>query len=218
MPSMSPRWERKIPLACLAVTALLFPLFLNGFFTQLPLTNSAIGVAESVFFLALVMCLLWGNLLYQLARYGYFVRKAAHAEPARADLEQCYDSAKPPVITVLIPSYREELHVLRQTILSAALLDYPQRRIAVLIDNPPNVSGSDLQELRATREMIEHLNRAFAALAQPLQRECDRFLDLGEAADLKAESQRLARLYEAAAEHLDAHEGFILSLVAEQKD
>jgi cellulose synthase/poly-beta-1,6-N-acetylglucosamine synthase-like glycosyltransferase len=102
---------------------------------------------------------------------------------------------------VLIPSYKEELHVLQQTILSAALLDYPTRRIVVLIDNSPNVAGRDLQDLRAARALIEDLNEAFATLALPFERECERFFNQGSK-DLRREKACVVRLYETAAERV----------------
>jgi cellulose synthase/poly-beta-1,6-N-acetylglucosamine synthase-like glycosyltransferase len=201
---MNPYLERKMTLICLTVTAALYGLFLAGFFRGLwTPAQSAVSIAESVFFLVLVVSLLWGNFLYQFARYGYFSRKAAYHSLCREKLERCYQDPAPSSITVLIPSYKEELHVLQQTILSAALLDYPARRIVVLIDNPPNVTGRDLKELRATRALIKDVNALFAALAGPFARECDRFFSRKEKAASTPEAERLASLYEKAADRLD---------------
>ena len=104
---------------------------------------------------------------------------------------------------MLIPSYKEELDVLQQTIVSAALLDYPKRRIVVLIDNPPNVSGRDLRELRATRALIDDLNAMFAAIGRSFERESERFFSQRENVSCEFEAERLSRLYEQAATHLD---------------
>ena len=43
-----------------------------------------------------------------------------------------------PTLTVLVPSYREDARVVRQTLLSAALQEYPDLRIVLLIDDPPS--------------------------------------------------------------------------------
>src|SRR5262249_50374961 len=182
-----------------------YSLFLAGFFHGLVYTpgQSTLSILESLLFLVLVVLLLWGNFLYQFARYGYFGRRAVHRPVSRGELERCYCYLEPSSITVLIPSYKEELRVLEQTILSAALLDYPDRRIVVLIDNPPNVTGGDLEELRSARTLIENLNDRFAALARPFERECERFFSRGDNADCKVEGQHLGRLYEKAADHLD---------------
>jgi len=200
---MNPRRERKITQFCLAVTASLYAAFLIEFFWRLSLPSFPASLAESAFFLTLVMCLLWGSVLYQIARYGYFVRAAAHKPPSRRELEQFYDGHTPPAVTILIPSFKEEIYVLRQTILSAALLDYPRRRIAVLIDNQPHVRGSDLKELRHTRQMIDDLNITFRSHARPLQKEWARFLGLGDKVEERAETLRLQTLYEEVADHFD---------------
>ena len=42
----------------------------------------------------------------------------------------------PPVV-VLVPSFREDPRTIRQTLLSAALQDYPNRRVVLLLDDPP---------------------------------------------------------------------------------
>ena len=47
-------------------------------------------------------------------------------------------AARCPTLTVLVPSYKEEARVIRQTLLSAALQEYPFQRIVLLIDDPPD--------------------------------------------------------------------------------
>jgi cellulose synthase/poly-beta-1,6-N-acetylglucosamine synthase-like glycosyltransferase len=86
--------------------------------------------------LLLALPLLYGSLVYQLCRLGALRRDSVHAPPKLADLEKIYTST-PPSLQVLIPSYKEEPHVLRQTLLSAALAEYPSKEIVVLIDDPP---------------------------------------------------------------------------------
>ena len=41
-------------------------------------------------------------------------------------------------VTALVPSYREEPGVIRMTLLSAALQEYPYLRVVLLLDDPPN--------------------------------------------------------------------------------
>ena len=137
------------------VTAFLLTAFLTEFLESVlnQPSRSIFSVAESLVFLVVVVSLMWGNFLYQLTRKGYFGRKAAFRPALPEELKRFYREPEPSSITVLIPSYKEELDVLQQTIVSAALLDYPKRRIVVLIDNPPNVSGRELRELRATQSL-----------------------------------------------------------------
>ena len=50
-------------------------------------------------------------------------------------LAQYYD-ARRPTLTTIIPSYQEEERVIMTTLLSAALLEYPDKRVVLLIDDP----------------------------------------------------------------------------------
>ena len=45
-----------------------------------------------------------------------------------------------PTLTAIIPSYKEERRVIRQTLLSAALQEFPNIRVVLLIDDPPNTT------------------------------------------------------------------------------
>jgi cellulose synthase/poly-beta-1,6-N-acetylglucosamine synthase-like glycosyltransferase len=202
---MNARIEEKITAFCLAVTVLLLAAFLVEFLEHglnQP-TRSIFSVGESLLFLVVAVSLMWGNFLYQLTRYGYFGRKTAFRSALPEELKRFYKERKPSSITVLIPSYKEELDVLQQTIVSAALLDYPKRRIVVLIDNPPNVSGRDLRELYATRALIDDLNAMFAAIGRSFERESERFFGQRENVSCGFEAKRLSRLYEQAATCLD---------------
>lgn len=52
-------------------------------------------------------------------------------------------ASKQPSLTVLVPSYRANPEVVRATLLSAALQEYPDMRIVLLLDDPPNPSDAD---------------------------------------------------------------------------
>ena len=53
-----------------------------------------------------------------------------------------------PRVEIVVPSYREEPHVIWQTLMSAALVDYPNRGVVLLLDNPPNPTS------RADRDLL----------------------------------------------------------------
>ncbi|WP_338180151.1 glycosyltransferase family 2 protein [Jatrophihabitans sp.] len=73
-----------------------------------------------------------------------------------------------PTMTVLVPSYREELATIRKTLLSAALQEYPYLRVVLLLDDPPNpIEASHLANLQAARELPAQLQ---AWLAEPRTR------------------------------------------------
>jgi cellulose synthase (UDP-forming) len=88
-------------------------------------------------FAIIVLVLVYGNLVYQLARIGYWFRRLRHRRPPFHDLIASVWDAAPPVV-VLVPSYREDLRTIRQSLLSAALQHYPNRRVVLLLDDPPD--------------------------------------------------------------------------------
>jgi cellulose synthase (UDP-forming) len=98
------------------------------------------AAAGQALFISIVALLIWGNFIYQLTRLGYLKRCAAHQPAARNEIEQVYEGNAPP-LAILVPSYKEEIDVVRRTLLSAALQDYPNRRVVLLIDDPVNPSN-----------------------------------------------------------------------------
>jgi len=154
-------------------------------------------------FMAIVAMLIYGNLVYQLTRLGYLRRRARHQPAGREELERVYlDGARS--LAVLVPSYKEEPEVVRRTLLSAALQDYPERRVVLLIDDPANPrSEADASALKTMEELPRTLQRLFDDASVPLERERDAYLarrHLGFDAPLEA--AHLARLYGGAAQWL----------------
>jgi cellulose synthase/poly-beta-1,6-N-acetylglucosamine synthase-like glycosyltransferase len=200
------RNEALITVASLGFFVTAFALFLValGEADTVSSTSSASIYIEKWVFLVIVTLLLSGNLVYQLARLGYLRRIARHHALSHATLEAIYDATAPSV-AILIPTYKEEQRVLRQTILSAALCEYPARRIAVLIDDPPDSLGPDAAGLRTTRRLVVQLHERFEVKARWLQREQHDFLCRMKAGLLErqAEAEQAARLYEGVAEWLD---------------
>src|SRR5215467_8734487 len=103
-------------------------------------------------FLAIVGFLIYGGLVYQLARLGYLRRLMRHRAAADVKLRWFFHTAQAPSVTVLVPSYREDPQVVRRTLLSAALQDYPKRRVVLLIDDPSNPSRPQDIELPAAAQ------------------------------------------------------------------
>lgn len=129
---------------------------------------------EALFFGTLAGYLVYGNMGYQLARIGQLQRVGAH-RAAGPESHPTYADGAAPGITVLVPSYKEEISVIRQTLLSAALQDYPNKRVVLLLDDPPRpvtpedhaalATGRSLPfELQALlKEASDHLADARAA-------------------------------------------------------
>ena len=79
---------------------------------------------RQVLYLLIVTMLTVSALAYLLARLGFFYRTRTHHRASRAILDQFYDTPTP-TLTTIIPSYQEDARVIRNTLLSAALQEYP---------------------------------------------------------------------------------------------
>jgi cellulose synthase/poly-beta-1,6-N-acetylglucosamine synthase-like glycosyltransferase len=116
-------------------------------------------LCEQLAFLAIVLGLVYGNLDYQASRIGYFRRLLRHAPAPPEDLDEFLDQAPP--LSVLIPSYREQPRAIEQSVLSAALQRYPDRRVILLIDDPPDPEDPTARdELAGARAVVQHVAEA----------------------------------------------------------
>ena len=97
--------------------------------------EGAVARAEEILYLVIVTLLTVSALAYLLTRLGFFYRTRSHHRASRAGLERFYD-ARQPTLTTIIPSYQEDARVIRNTLLSAALQEYPGKRVVLLIDDP----------------------------------------------------------------------------------
>lgn len=156
--------------------------------------------------MVIICFLIYGNLVYQGTRLGYLNRLNGHRPTTREELERIYED-EAPSLALLIPSYKEESRIIRQTILSAALQEYPRRRVVLLIDDPPHPSDPhDLASLEVARKLPKEVQsllggpagRLDAALADFMKRHNTGGVILGD------ECLNLARLYTEVADWLDA--------------
>ncbi|MBV9793930.1 MAG: glycosyltransferase [Actinobacteria bacterium] len=122
--------------------------------------ESAVGRAEEVLYLLIVSLLTVSALAYLLSRLGFCYRTRTHHRSSRAILDQFYDTGSPS-LTTIIPSYQEDARVIRNTLLSAALQEFPDKRIVLLIDDPyvPKnwQAREQLEAARALPRQIQHL-------------------------------------------------------------
>ncbi|HYM03975.1 MAG TPA: glycosyltransferase family 2 protein [Stellaceae bacterium] len=161
--------------------------------------STMLSSVEFAVFVMVSSLLLYGNLVHQLCRLGFLRRLLAHAPESREELERIYDGLAPSV-AVLIPSYREEERVIRQTIFSAALVEYPNRRVVVLVDDPP----SDTHGRERTCNAAAEIQDLFAQEASRLDRQLGDYLRRRrEGSTVDGEGVRLARLYEELASWLE---------------
>src|SRR5262249_55012915 len=119
---------------------------------------------ETSLYCALAGFLVYGNLCYQVARLGRLQRIQKHQASSCTTQSRPWLGPETPGLTILVPSYREEISVIRQTLLSAALQDYPKKRIVLLLDDPPAPkSRQDKAALWAARSLPFDLQRLLAA-------------------------------------------------------
>lgn len=107
---------------------------------------------QAIGYLVVVTFLTFSALMYLIARQGALQRFAKHVRVPRAELDRHFAKHQPS-ITVLVPSYSEEPGVIRKTMLSAALQEYPSMRAVLLIDDNPRptnpTAATRLEEARA---------------------------------------------------------------------
>ncbi len=159
---------------------------------------------EAVTLGILVTALVYGSLVYLFARDGYLRRRMSPR--AFDELEHRYLERKDlPRLCVLIPSYKEEPRVVRQTVLSAALSIYGPRRIVVLIDDPVTGSTADLESLETCRALIRDLQGRFQSAAARIHGSYGDFLSRRQSGSLCAsdEMRRVVALYDVVAEFVD---------------
>jgi len=163
------------------------------------------GALGQILFMLIVALLIWGSLVYQLTRLAYFLRRLDHRPASPRVLEEFCDGAVPS-LTVLVPSYKEEPQVVQRTLFSAALQDYPNRRVVLLIDDPAlPANAHDQRALRRIESLPVRLQALFAEVATRFGRECAAYecRHARGTIDFPVEAQRISHLYENAAQWLE---------------
>lgn len=206
--------DRRLALGRLAIVATLCAwcaYFATWVFTDLLNSqhSTAVDLTESIAYLLVVTLPTASAIAYLLTRLGFFYRARSHHRAMRRELEELYDT-RTPTLTAIVPSYQEDTRVIRSTLLSAALQEYPEKRIVLLIDDPPNPARRPARELlegaRALPAEIEELlappaarfARALEDFEATVHR--DRVLD-------QATMEDLAASYDAAAAWLEDFAG-----------
>lgn len=119
---------------------------------------------EAFGYLIVVSFLIFSALMYLVARQGALQRFSKHVRVPRALLDKHF-ALHQPSITVLVPSYSEEVSVIRKTLLSAALQEYPKLKVVLLLDDHPfPTQEAKLLKLNKTRALSKEINQL---LAQP---------------------------------------------------
>ncbi len=152
----------------LYVVSVVFAQLVGGAF------DTTLRIVEAVSYVLVVTFLMFSALMYLVARQGAYGRFLHHERVPRAELDDHFGSTHEP-LTVLVPSYAEEPAVVRKTLWSAALQEYPSLRVVLLLDdNPEPADESDAERLATTRAVPAEIE---AALREPAERFSDAWLE-----------------------------------------
>jgi len=207
--------ERRVAMARMAIIvtvtawiAYLVDWFFEDFFK--PGYENAVARTEAVLYLLIVTMLTVSALAYLMSRLGFFYRTRTHHRASRAVLDQFFD-ATTPSLTTIIPSYQEDARVIRNTVLSAALQEYPDKRVVLLIDDPyvPRTKQAR-DQLAAARELPRQIQRL---LADPAAR-CARALHAFELSAERGDPLGIGSMV-ALASHYDEAARWLERLAAE---
>ena len=149
---------------------------------------------------------IFSGLVYHFTRLGYLIRFSTHRAAPGAELERVYRRARAPRVTILVPSYKEEPRVVRQTLLAATLQQYPSRRIVLLIDDPPAPGNrEDAARLETARTLPRELEALFAEPCRRFERALAGYIvrRANGWVDPRQEVERLAAALREAADWLD---------------
>jgi cellulose synthase/poly-beta-1,6-N-acetylglucosamine synthase-like glycosyltransferase len=159
---------------------------------------------EAISYLVVVTFLTFSALMYLVARLGALERFRTHVRVPRAELDRHF-SGHGASMTVLVPSYAEEPAVVRQTLWSAALQDFPGLRVVLLLDDAPHPTDPAVaRRLEATRALADDITAALREPADRFRAAEQEFLSRGPSSWVSpADVQRLSDLHVAAAQWLD---------------
>lgn len=136
---------------------------------------SFLSAMEAAGYLTVVTFLTLSSFMYLVARQGAFQHFAKHKRISRAELDR-YFSKNQPSITILVPSYNEDIDVIRKTLISAALQEYPNKRIVLLIDNNPYPSSiKEAEVLDDTRNLNKDIMKLFSKPRTRFKDACKKF-------------------------------------------
>ncbi|MCW2289710.1 glycosyl transferase family 2 [Leucobacter luti] len=150
-----------------------------------------------------VTALTFSAVMYLTARYGALVRFREHRRVERALLDEHFARSDDRV-TVLIPSYDEEPDVVRYTLWSAALQEFPDISIVLLIDDrATGLTGDALERLERTRALGAEISAELERPRAAAQAALDAFLAEAPEHPGPADAKRAADAYAEAAVWLD---------------
>ncbi|MCC6946200.1 MAG: hypothetical protein IT539_00400 [Bradyrhizobiaceae bacterium] len=204
------RREIIISAALLLLTTAAFVLFfvqnyLNVAGVLTKYTNDS--TFERALYTTIFAIFMYGSLAYQISRLSFFWNLRNRTRAAWRGLKQFLrrDKATKPRVEILVPCYQEESHVIFQTLLSAALVDYPGRGVVLLLDNSPKPANeqeralllSGRAQVEVIRDLLEPIGVRFNAKVAEVR------AGIGDDGQLRSAMDTAATLYDEAADFLE---------------
>ncbi len=193
--------ELALSIGAIAVTVIAGAIATGDILTVLADRVRSANLAQSLaqaLFLTVVGFLIYGACVYHFTRWGYFRRLQRHRPVSESQLARIWGEESPPALAILVPSYKEDARVVRKTLLSVALQEYPNRRVVLLIDDPPHPADPlDSRALAAARRLPEEVRSLLDDVRKHCESGLQGFLErqaLGPL-HLSEEGARLAQLY-----------------------
>ena len=188
-------------LVTLGMTVLAIQQLVRVYLVNLDSYGWLVRITQPLLWLIIIFYV-YGGLVYQITRLGYLWRGIRH-HPATLDELDQFRQGQVPALTILVPSYKEEGRVVFNTLMSVALQDYPNKRVGLLIDDPPNPrSRDDVLKLNAARRLPKQISILLGKPGSRFSAELDRFNQRRENANSnpRRETAQLASLYAEAAD------------------
>lgn len=114
-------------------------------------------------------------LMYLITRQGALQNFKKHVRTPQRLLDEHFSKHKSS-ITVLVPSYSEEVQVIRKTLLSAALQEHSDLRVVLLLDdNPFKVKPEDVERIEKTKALGAEIE---AFLSEPYNKSIELHTEL----------------------------------------
>lgn len=150
---------------------------------------------QSTGYLIIMTSLTFSALMYLIARQGALQRFSKHVRAPRAHLDRHFNKSQPS-ITVLIPSYSEEPDVVYKTMLSAALQEYPDMRIVLLMDDKPfSTDPATIARLEETRSLAHKIEKLLSKPSKRFAKSLAAFETIQASKVTVAQQNKLIREY-----------------------
>ncbi len=204
--SLVPRREVFLTVGMLLITLIAATFLARGLLRAIfHAGDDRLQVVQIGLFTAVVFILTYGSAVYLVTRIGYFVRRMRHRPPAFEDLVSSHWS-EAEAIAVLVPSYKEDVRTIRQTLLSAALQHHPNKRVVLLLDDPQHPKDRESAALLADARRVPGEIAAF--LCEPkdlIERAFEQFdqRQVNSQIDARAELWALLHVYDGLVNWMD---------------